>query len=216
MRGRWYLTVVLIHISLISDAEHLFMWLLTIYQRFSLFFWLHWVFIAALGLSLVESRGCAAFSLWWHFGFWSTVCRCGGLSSCGLWAQQLQHMDLIALRRGPPGPGMEPVRPALAAGFSAAMPPGTPPTRDLMSQFQRELRAWVPVCGQRQSFLVSRAPGSLWGARGWLFEPDRNPGQEADVAVSHPQRKSCWTLSLGTLEIPGTPSAPDKGMPTGN
>lgn len=82
------------------------------------------------------------------------------------------------------------MRPALAAGFSATVPPGTPPTRDLMSQFQRKLRAWVPVPGQCQSFLVSQAPGSLWGARGWPFDPDRNSGQEADVVVAYPQGES--------------------------
>ena len=42
------------------------------------------------------------------------------LSSCGSWAQLLCGMwDL-------PGPGLEPVSPALAGGFSTTAPPGKP------------------------------------------------------------------------------------------
>ena len=45
------------------------------------------------------------------------MCR---LSNCGSWAQPLHGMwDL-------PGPGLEPVSPALAGGFSTTAPPGKP------------------------------------------------------------------------------------------
>ena len=99
-------------------------------------FWLCWVFVAARGLSLaVASRGCsslwcAGFSLRWLLLLESTGCRhagsvivvhglssCGArsverrLSSCGARTQLLRGMwDL-------PGPGLEPVSPALAGGF---------------------------------------------------------------------------------------------------
>ena len=47
------------------------------------------------------------------------TCR---LSSCGSWAQLLRGMwDL-------PRPGLEPVSPALAGGFSTTAPPGKPCT----------------------------------------------------------------------------------------
>ena len=62
-----------------------------------IYFWLHWVFVAARGLSLVAaSRGysslrglliavasrCRA----WVLGTWASVVVTHGLSSCGLWA----------------------------------------------------------------------------------------------------------------------------------
>ena len=59
------------------------------------YFWLHWVFVAARGLSLVAASGgqssfwCAGFSLWWLLLLRSTGSRCVGLSCCGVWAQQL-------------------------------------------------------------------------------------------------------------------------------
>ena len=67
---------------------------------FFFFFWLHWVFIAAHGLSLVAASGgysslrCAGFSLWWLLLLQSTGSRCTQasvvaaheLSSCGMWA----------------------------------------------------------------------------------------------------------------------------------
>ena len=71
---------------------HLFLIYLFIYL-----FWLHWVFVAARGLSPVAaSRGhsslqCMGFSLQW-----STGSRRAGFSSCGSRAQQLWHMGLVA------------------------------------------------------------------------------------------------------------------------
>ena len=58
-----------------------------------LFFWLHWVFVAAHRLSLVAAGGgysllrCAGFSLRWLLLLWSTGCRRAGFSSCGTQAQ---------------------------------------------------------------------------------------------------------------------------------
>ena len=57
-------------------------------------FWLHWVFVAVCGPSLVAASGghaslrCAGFSLQWPLPLWSIGSRCVGLSSCGTWAQQ--------------------------------------------------------------------------------------------------------------------------------
>ena len=101
-------------------------------------FWLRWVFLAACVLSLVAaSRGysslwCAGFSLWWLFLLRSSGSRHAGFSSCGLralerwlsscgaWASLLRGMWEL------PGPGLEPLSPALAGGFLTTAPPGKP------------------------------------------------------------------------------------------
>ena len=80
-----------------------------------IYFWLHWVFVAALGLSLVVASGgysslqCTGFSLWQLLLLQSMGSRCMGFSSCDmqaqqLWltgsraqAQQLWHRGLVAL-----------------------------------------------------------------------------------------------------------------------
>ena len=56
-------------------------------------FWLHWVFAAARGLSLVaassgySSLQCSGFSLWWLLLLWSMGSRFSGFSSCSMRAQ---------------------------------------------------------------------------------------------------------------------------------
>ena len=68
---------------------------LNLFLNFIYYFWLHWVFVAVRGLSLVvasggyASLGCTGFSLQWLFLLWSTGSRCTGFSSCGTWAQWL-------------------------------------------------------------------------------------------------------------------------------
>ena len=106
-----------------------------------IYFWLHWVFIAARGLSLVAASGgqsslqCAGLSLQWLLLLPSRGSRCAGFSSCGMWAleRRLSSCDAQAqLLRGmwdPPWPGLEPVPPAPAGGFSTTAPPGKPPPR---------------------------------------------------------------------------------------
>ena len=55
---------------------------------FKIYFWLHWVFIAAHRLSLVAASGdhpllwCVGFSLRWLLLLWSTGSRRVGFSSC--------------------------------------------------------------------------------------------------------------------------------------
>ena len=90
------------------------------------------------GFSLVVASGgysslqCTCFSLWWLLLLRGTCSRqagfssCGSralerrLSSCGAWAQLLRGTwDL-------PGPGLEPMSPALAGGFLTTAPPGKP------------------------------------------------------------------------------------------
>ena len=107
------------------------------------YFWLRWVFIAVLGLSLVVvSRGysslwCVGFSLWWLLLLWSTGSRhtsssvivACGLSSRGSWA--LEHRlsscgaraQLLCGVWDLPGPGIEPMSPALAGGILTTAPP---------------------------------------------------------------------------------------------
>ena len=88
-----------------------------------IYFWLHWVFVAARGPPLVAaSRAtpwCGARAS--HCGGWSR-CRAWALdcrlSSCGERAQLLRGMwDL-------PGAGLKPMSPALAGGFLTTAPPG--------------------------------------------------------------------------------------------
>ena len=58
-----------------------------------IYFWLHWVFVAARRLSLVvaswgySSLQCAGFSLQWFLLLWSTGSRRTGFSICSMWAQ---------------------------------------------------------------------------------------------------------------------------------
>ena len=57
---------------------------------FLIYFWLHWVFVAVHGLSLVVASGgysslrCAGFSLWWLLLLRSTGSSLAGFSSCGM------------------------------------------------------------------------------------------------------------------------------------
>ena len=89
-----------------------------------IYFWLRWVFIAACGLPLVvASRGYSSlqgtgFLFRWLPLLQSTGSRHAVFSSCGTQAQMLRGMwDL-------PGPGLEPLSPALAGGFPTTVPPG--------------------------------------------------------------------------------------------
>ena len=67
---------------------HLFFWAFFLFLRFNfIYFWLHWVFVAVHGLSLVAASGgysmCTGFSLRWLLLLRSTGSRCAGFSSCG-------------------------------------------------------------------------------------------------------------------------------------
>ena len=105
---------------------------------FFFYFWLRWVFVAARGLSLVAVSGgysllrCAGFSLQWPLSLRSTGSRRMGFSSCGSWAPEHRLSSCgsqAQLLRGmwdPPGPGLEPVCPALAGGFLTTVPLGKP------------------------------------------------------------------------------------------
>ena len=91
-----------------------------------IYFWLHWVFVAVCRLSLVVASGGystlrgAGFSLRWLLLLRSMGSRHVGFSSCGTRAQLLHGMWNL------PGPGLEPVSPAMAGGFLTTAPPGKP------------------------------------------------------------------------------------------
>ena len=76
--------------------------------------------------------GCAGFSLRWLLLLWSMGSRPVGFSSCGLKALERRLSSCGAraqLLRGMwdlPRPGLEPMSPALAGGFSTTVPPGKP------------------------------------------------------------------------------------------
>ena len=81
-----YLVKTLLYGNIFLISVYLFIY-------FKIYFWLHWVFVAARGISLVaasrdySSSRCAGFSLWWLLWLWSTGSRHVGFSSCGRWAQ---------------------------------------------------------------------------------------------------------------------------------
>ena len=92
------------------------------------------------GLSLVVVSGdysslrCVGFSLRWHLLLQSTDSRCVGFSSCGTWALERRlrscgaRAELLHGMWDLPGPGLEPVSPALAGGFLTTVPPRKPPS----------------------------------------------------------------------------------------
>ena len=78
-----------------------------------IYFWLCWVSVAVLGLSPVAvSRGYSSFRT---TGFRIAANR---FSGCGARAGLLHGMWNL------PGPGIEPMSPALAGGFLSTVPPG--------------------------------------------------------------------------------------------
>ena len=85
-------------------------------------------FLAVLGLLIAVASRCRARAL----GMSASVVVARGLSSCGSWA--LEHRlsscgARASLLRGTwdlPGPGIEPMSPALAGGFLTTAPPGKP------------------------------------------------------------------------------------------
>ena len=101
--------------------------IVVVFNLFNLFyFWLRWVFVAARRLSLVAvSRGyfslrCMGFSLRWLLLLRSMGSGHVGFSSCGLWALQCRlsscgsRAQLLRCMWDLPGPGLEPMSPALA------------------------------------------------------------------------------------------------------
>ena len=70
----------------------IYIFLIYINLFYFIYFWLHWVFVAACGFSLAVVSGghsslrCAGFSLWWLLLLRSTGSRCAGFNSRGSWA----------------------------------------------------------------------------------------------------------------------------------
>ena len=69
----------------------------------TIYVWLHWLFVALLGLSLVASRvysslWCTGFPLRWLLLLWSTGSRHVGFNSWSIGAQRLWFMGIVALR----------------------------------------------------------------------------------------------------------------------
>ena len=140
----------------VNDSRYTFFFY---FYKFILFiyFWLHWVCVAAHGLSLVAaSRGCSSLRC---VGFSLRCPRCGartlgarasivvarGLSSCGSWALERRlsscgtQAQLLCGMWDLPGPGFEPMSPALAGRFLTTAPPGKSP-----SVFLRALITLLP------------------------------------------------------------------------
>ena len=96
-----------------------------IFKKLFIYFWLCWVFVCCVGFSLVAaSRGS---SLVAKRGLLTVVdslvelrLSSASSSSCGSWAYLLQGMWHL------PGPGIEPMSPALAGGFFTSESIGKP------------------------------------------------------------------------------------------
>ena len=104
--------------------------------------WLHWVFIAMCGLSLVvvrrgySSSCCTGTSLCWLLSLWSTGSRLQDwwalehqLSSCGTQAQ------LLLSKWNPARPGIEPMSPVLAGRLPTTGPPGKSPQTNVLKDY---------------------------------------------------------------------------------
>ena len=89
-----------------------------------------WAPVAVRGFSLAaagrswSSLRCAGFSARWLLWFGSTALTMKSMEP----AQELSRTGSVApCVRNPPGPGIEPVSPASAAGFLVTAPPGKSP-----------------------------------------------------------------------------------------
>ena len=125
---------VLNHVLRFRNGQGVFLFFLFFYFR------LRWVFIAACGLFLVAasrdyySLCCGGFSCCraWALGAWASVVVAHGLNSCGSWALEHRLSScgaralLLCGMWDLPGPGLEPVSPALAGGFLTTVPSGKP------------------------------------------------------------------------------------------
>ena len=140
------LTILLILTITLQDTySNLVNFFFFFFINLFIYFWLHWVFVAARELSLVAASGghsllrCAGLSLRWLLLLRSmgsrrvgSVVVARGLSSCGSRAPErgLSSRGTQAqLLRGmwdPPGPGLEPASPALAGVLFTTAPPGKP------------------------------------------------------------------------------------------
>ena len=118
---------------------------LFIFKTLFIYFWLCWVLAAAHGFSLVaESRGsspvvCPGFSLWWLLLLWNNGSKVLGLSYCGTLALLLCCMwDL-------PGPGIQPMSPALVGGFLTTRTPRKPLSMLLHIRVTWKRSVFIPI-----------------------------------------------------------------------
>ena len=152
-------------LSLVFTSHFLFSFNFFLIFILFIYFWLHWAFVAARGLSLVAVSGgysllrCTCFSLRWllllrstgssRVGFSSVAHRlssCGSqalecrISSCG--ARDYLLCGMWDLHRQ----GIEPVSPALAGRFLSTVPPGKPiPSHFLLNSIKSGLSPLLQV-----------------------------------------------------------------------
>ena len=94
-RGSWTQELLLMPLKIgkVSNIIYLFLFLKTNLFIIFIYFWLHWVFVAARGFSLVAASGgysllwCSGFSSQWILLLRSTGSRRIGFRSCGTRAQ---------------------------------------------------------------------------------------------------------------------------------
>ena len=105
------------------------------FLKITLFIWLRWVFVAARAFSSCSKQGllsscgvrascCSSFSC---CKARAAAAQASAAVACGLCSCGSQAQQLLCSMRDLPGPGVEPVSPALAGGFFTTEPPGMPP-----------------------------------------------------------------------------------------
>ena len=134
-----------------------------------IYFWLHWVFVAVHGLSLVAASGdhsllqCAGFSLRWLLLWQSMGSRHVGFSSCGSRAVERRLSSwgtrayLLCGMWDLPRPGLKPVSPASAGRFLT-----TAPARKPFFQFFKEAPQCSPQWLYQFTFPPTRQEDSLF------------------------------------------------------
>ena len=93
LNSSWEISHYILQLHNLALNDFTFYKFLKLIYLFVLYFWLHWLFVAARGLSLVAASGgysslqCAGLSLRWLLLLLSMGSRHAGFSSCGTQAQ---------------------------------------------------------------------------------------------------------------------------------
>ena len=162
--------------------------LIPFFLQINLFIYLFiYLFLAALGLSWLLRTGflqlvqagatlpssarashCSGFSCCGAqaLGTWASVVVVCGLSTCGSWALERRlsscgtRAQLLCGMWDLPGPGLEPVSPAVAGGVLTTVPPGKSRSYTLLTVRKLRPRLLTDVFKIKSNIMMSKAPGA--------------------------------------------------------